>query len=955
MKKKQLFKGLSATFGSILAVCSFMSALAYSREGDINQFLGITNGSTETGKSKYKSIEELHEAEKEYCNQTMEEGSVLLRNQNNALPLKNDKLHVTLFGNASVKNVFHGGSGGPSNSGLSLHDALKNNGFEVNEKVYQATESVAKMQSDGDVNEVDASIYNEADFNGYKDCAILVLARYGGEMNDQDAEDKTGVPELSFHEKEKALVEKIKNAGFEKVVVLLNTGYAMDLGWLETYNIDACMWIGYPGQYGFDAVAKMLKGESSPSGSLVDTYAANSLSSPAMQNFGDFKFSDLPNNMYHCEYLVYAEGIYVGYKYYETRYSDQVKGKNKATSSKGAFVDTNWNYASEVVYPFGYGLSYASFQQTLDSLTWNREEKKVIAKVTVKNTSDTYSGKDAIQLYASLPYETGEAEKSAIQLIGFAKTDNLAPGEEKQYTVEADDYVFATYDNKATNGRDTSKKGCYTFDKGDYTFAIGSDSHDALNNVLALENYTTLVDENGNSVSGNKNNAKSVSLAATDNTTYATSPYTGEVVSNQFDDIDINYFENNRVKYLTRSDWNTFPDAVTDLKADDDSSKTIRKFMTATSSLYQKPADAPDYKDYSSLMTKEITLKLVDMANISYDDPKWDTFINQLTVSDLALTFGDKHGHDAIESIGFPKGTQGDGPDGLQNSGTQPATLHPCENLAASTLNVDLLAKRGEFLAEDALYNSFCGVFGGGADMHRTPYGGRNFEYFSEDSTVAYYLGAAEAQKLAEGGLISMFKHFVGNDQEINRHGVATFMTEQTLRQSNARAFEGCLSTKGGSLGNMSSYNRIGVVSTACSEALMTTLLREEWGFKGISITDSSKDAASYLFTADAIEAGTTVFDNDGDRSTEVKNLLIKAKDGNIWKKVRAAVKSYFYAFSRSNLIHGMTSDSVVKNQTPWWQVGIITILSVVGALTLISLILYILFAFILKPKKEGE
>lgn len=955
MKRTQIFKGLTATFGSILAICSFMASLAYSREGDINQHLGINSGTTETGKSKFNSIEELHKAEKDYCIQTVEEGSVLLRNKDNALPLKNDKLHVTLFGNASVKSVFHGGSGGPNNSGLSLHDALTGNGFAVNEKVYQATAKVSKMQSDGDVNEVDASIYKEEDFTGYKDCAILVLARYGGEMNDQDVVDKTGVAELSFHEKEKALVEKIKNAGFEKVVVLLNTGYAMDLGWLETYDIDACMWVGYPGEYGFDGVARMLKGESSPSGSLVDTYAASSLSSPAMQNFGDFKFNDLPNDMYHCEYLVYSEGIYVGYKYYETRYSDQVRNRNNATSSKGAFVGSSWNYADEVVYPFGYGLGYASFQKKLDSLTWDREKGKVIAKVTVKNTSTTHSGKDAIQLYASLPYEAGQAEKSAIQLIGFTKSDELKPLEEKQYTVEADDYVFATFDSKATNGKDTSKKGCYTFDRGDYFFAIGDDSHDALNNVLAKEGLSGLVDQNGQAVSGNSLNVSKVTLSNTDNTTYAVSPYTDEVVSNQFEDVDINYFQNGRVTYLSRSDWNTFPDPIRDLKADDDPTGTIRKYMTATSSLYEKPSDAPDYTKYSSLMTKEITLKLVDMVDVGYDDPKWESFINQLTPSEIALTFGDKHGHDAIESIGFPKGTQGDGPDGLQNSGTQPATLHPCENLAASTLNEELLAKRGEFLAEDALYNSFCGVFGGGADMHRTPYGGRNFEYFSEDATVAYYLGAAEAKKLSEGGLISMFKHFIANDQEINRHGVATFMTEQTLRQSNARAFEGALSTRGGSLGNMSSYNRIGVVSTACSKALMTTLLREEWGFKGISITDSSKDAASYLFTADAIDAGTTVFDNDGDRSTEVKNLLIRAKDGNMWKKTRAAVKSYFYAFSRSNLIHGMTKDSVVKNKTPWWKTAIVTVLCVLGATTLVFLVLFVLFAYVLKPVKEGK
>ena len=946
MKKGKLFQGLTAAFGSVLAVCAFMSSLAFQREADINNFLHIKFNDATSG-SKYSSKEELAKAESEYFTQMGEEGSVLLTNKNNALPLKNEK-KVTLFGNASVKTVYHGASGGPANSGFSLKEALQEQGFEVNNTVYEKTKAVSRQQKNSDIGEVDAGIYVKDDWKDYSDVAIVVLARYGGEQNDMDVKDSYGVAELSLHDSEKAVLEKVKNGGFKKIIVLLNTGYAMDMGWLDSYNVDACMWIGYPGQEGMHGVGNILAGKASPSGSLVDTYATSSLSSPAMQNFGDFKFEDLPNDMYHCEYLVYQEGIYVGYKYYETRYFDQVRNKNNAKSAKGAFIDTTgWDYAKEMVFPFGYGLTYTDFEEKLTSLDWDREKHVVTADIQVKNTG-SFAAKDTVELYCSLPYETGNAEKSAIQLIGFGKTGTLAQNETETVHLEFSDYIFATYDENATNGKDTNLKGCYVFDPGDYYFSLGTDSHDALNNVLASMNVNGLFDQNGKSVTGNKENVKKVSLAALDNKTYAVSPYTGKTVSNQFDTADLNHFEKDKVKYLTRNDWNTFPDPMVGLKADDDASGTIRKYMTATKSLYTKPEGAKDISSFK--FNQDVTLNFIDMKDVPLNDPKWDTFVDQLSPSDMALIFGDKHGHDAIEKVNFPQGTQGDGPDGLQAGGS----LHSSETNAASTWNLELLKKRGEFLAEDAIhYAGFCGAFGGGCNMHRTPYGGRNFEYYSEDSTIAYYCGAAQAEASSKGGLITMFKHFMANDQETNRHGVATFMNEQTLRQNEARSFEGALSMKGGSLGNMSSYNRLGVVSSACYKPLMTTLLREEWGFEGISITDSSKDATSYLFTADAIDAGTTVFDNDADRTTEVKNLLIKNKDGHIWEKAREACKYYFYAHSKSNLTYSLDTGKEIKAQTPWWKTAIISLDVSLGVLTLLGLAGFVVFTFVVKKKGE--
>lgn len=948
MKKANLFKGISAIACSLFGVAICMSALAFEREGDINRFLGIKADLIDGDdgyQKKFSSETELYTFEEKHNVQMEEEGSVLLRNVNHALPLSEGERKVTLFGNTSVHDIFHGSAGGAANKGISLHDSLVEAGFSVNDTVYNKVKDLDLIPTNSNIAEAPASVYSTADLGDYKDVAIVVIGRYAGEANDFDVNDSYGVPELSFHQSEKEMMDFVTSAGFGKVVVLLNTTSTMDLGWLEDYNVDACIYTGYYGYYGTKGVAAMLKGEASPSGHLVDTYATSSLSSPAMANYGDYRFSDLGTALYHSEYMVYAEGIYIGYKYYETRYFDQVNGLHNASSSKGSFIGSTWDYEKEVIYPFGYGSSYATFEQRLDSLTWNQVEHTIQANVTVKNTSATYSvpTKDVIQLYVSLPYEDGQVEKSAIQIIGYEKTDALAQGEEKTYTISIDDYFLASYDSKATNGKDPSKKGCYTLDAGDYYFAIGNGSHAALNNILALQGKSNLVNPSGTDIPADASNALKINLASYDNTTYATNPTTGNVVSNQFDEIDINTYIPNKVTYLSRNDWETFPEATTSISTTEDATGYLTKHMKAKTALYEKLSDAPDTGEFT--YGQDAGIRFIDMLGVEKDDPKWDTFINQLTVNDLLTIIGDKRGNAAITSVVFPATAIDNGPDGVLGMRT-----HVDSTLACCTYNKELIAERGELMAQETFFAGLHCLLGGGANLHRIPYGGRAFEYYSEDAVLSYYAGRVQSQAMQENGLLTVYKHFVANDQELNRHGVATFMYEQAFRQNQLRGFEGLL-TKGASLSVMTSYNRIGVIPTAASKPLLTNVMRGEWGFEGFNMTDSSKDATSYMFTPDCLEAGTDLFLNDSARSIDAKTYVIKSRDGHLFSTLRDIAKRYFYSYLHSKVINGLSDIEEVVVVTPWWKTAIVVLDVSIGVIALAGFALAIVFAFV----KRGE
>lgn len=885
--------------------------------------------------------------EKAHSIRAMHEGTVMLRNENGALPLSVAERSVTIFGNNAADPVYRANAGNASFSaeyGGTLYEAFEQAGFRVNPTIRDAYEnsgvrrnSVAS-RGNSSIGEVPVSFYTDAikaSFDDYADVAFVLFTRYGGEGVDLDMKDAEGVPMLSLHESEADLLRMIRQSGaFKKTVVLINSPFAMDVQWIEDedFGVDACLVFGAVGDYGFLGLADILTGAADVTGHLADTWASSSLSSPAMQNFGDFQFSNL-NKLYGDRYLVYAEDIYVGYKYYETRYQDEVLGLNNAASSAGAFMGDIWSYADEMAYPFGYGLSYARFTQELEEITWDQSAHTVTARVKVTNEGG-FDGesKSLVQLYAQLPYETGMAQKSAVQLIGFQKSSALGAGESETVTVTVSDYFFAVYDENAQNGADNSKTGCYVFDAGDYYFAIGSSAHDALNNIMAKKDVTGMFDEKGYPVAGNSDMAVKVTLDNYDNTSYAVSPVTGVVVSNQLQNADLNGYIPGAVAYLTRDDWNSFPKAVEGLNATDE----MKELMVGAT--YVKPEDAPDTAELS--FGQDMGLKLVEMMNVPYDDAEWKSFIDQISISNLATVCGDNRGVVAIPEVGKPANASTNGPSGIQGSymkgNGKACTLYVDEPIQAATFNLDLAAERGAFMAEDAAYAGVTMVFGPGANIHRTAYLGRNSEYFSEDGFLSYQMSRANAIAMTERGIITGFKHFCLNDQEVNRHGVATFVTEQACREIYFKAFEGALAD-GAGLGVMTSYNRIGLTASPAHRGAQVEILRNEWGFKGINITDSSKDASDYVLTAECITNGTDLFLSDTGRQSELSNLVVKNRDGNILNWMKTANEHFYYAHSRSVLMNGLAGETVIAETVYWWQPTLIALCALLGVLSVAS------------------
>ena len=983
MKGKKLVKrtyqkwlGITAALVVVLALAVSLTGTAFYYSGYVNSFLGLTGGqnievSGETnyypsayGELNAENSERLLADTRDHNIRAMHEGAVLLRNENNALPLSAEERSVTFFGNSVKDPVYKSNAGNASfnaDRGGELYAAFEAAGFEINPVLREAyansgvNRSSTATRGTSSIGEVPVNFYTDdlkASFaDNYNDVAFVLLTRYGGEGVDLDPMDAEGVPMLSLHQEEADLLRMIHDSGaFAKTVVLINSPYAMDVEWIEQeeYGVDACLVFGAVGDYGFIGLTDILTGASDVSGHLPDTWASSSLSAPAMQNFGDYQFTNL-EKMYSDRYLVYAEDIYVGYKYYETRYQDQVLGLNNAGSTAGAFASVEgWDYAAEMAYPFGYGLSYAQFTQEVESITWDQDAHTVTAQVKVTNDGG-FDGvsKSLVQLYAQAPWEPGQVEKSAVQLIGFQKTGELAAGESETVTITVPDYYFASYDENAVNGADSTKTGCYILDPGEYYFAIGDSSHDALNNILAAKGANGMFDEKGNVVSGDSAKTVKAELAAYDNTTWAVHPSTGTVVSNQLQDADLNEHLPDAVTYLTRADWNTFPVSITGLTATD----AMAEGMVGAT--YVKPADAPDTGDMT--FGEDAGLKLVGMKDVPYGDEEWQAFIEQLSVNQVATICGDNRGNVAIPEVGKPANASTNGPCGIQGSyvkgSGKACTLYVDEPIQAATFNLELAAERGALMAEEAMYADVTMVFGPGANIHRTAYLGRNSEYFSEDGMLSYFMSRDTARTMTEKGIITGFKHFCLNDQEVNRHGVATFSTEQTCREIYFRAFEGAMSDDN-ALGVMTSYNRIGLTASPAHRGAQIEILRNEWGFKGINITDSSKDASDYVLTAECITSGTDLFLSDTGRTSQLTNLAIKERDGNILRWMQTANEHFYYAHSRSVLINGLSAETVIEQTIYWWQPTLIGICIGVGVLAVVSLAVFFGKAYLRKERK---
>lgn len=964
----KLWRGLTATAAMLLVVAVCATSVSIQYAGIINGYLDIStyktvvNDGDGTSGEEYFTSEfgEMNEENQNVListtqNQTvteMEEGAVLLRNVENALPLAENERSVTFFGRGCVDPVYRNSAAGSSTDGaITLRQAFEAENFEINPALWNAYESseTSRDTNTGNIGEEQASFYTndlKKSWEGdYQDAAFIYLTRFSGEGADFLMEDCDGVSQLSLHESERAMIEMVTSSEkFGKVIVLLNTPAPMDLGWLEEYDIDACMWIGTPGISGFTGVANLIVGKANPSGRLVDTYASDSLSAPATissgSNTAQYLNVDKINDAVQdsddaVDYLtVQPEGIYVGYKYYETRYEDSILGQGNATAAAGASNGSSaWNYADEMVFPFGYGMSYTMFEQTLDAVKDNGDGT-MTATVTITNVGNA-AGKSIVELYVQTPYgdyeKENKVEKSAIQLVQFGKTGILSPGEKETMELEVDKYLFASYDY--------TKAKTYILSEGTYYLAIGSDAHDALNNVLAAKNAEGMFDQDGNFVTGDSTKVFTW-REAFDSESYGVSPSTGYTVTNQFDDCNLNYWVEDAVTYISRQNWkNTFPAGQISVEATDE------MIAVLSGDTYEKPEDAPSAQSITQGVNKGIML--LDLRGADYDDPLWEEYLSQLTIEEMAEQLSDSKGTKAISIVNKPTTITGDGMDGIGDRlpfGSKPNTnCYTAKVLLTSTWNKELYRRRGELMGEEALYRGVFATFNIGGDLHRTPFGGRNFEYMSEDSVMGYLAAIPEVEGMMSKGVIPAIKHFAGNDQETYRAGVSTFFNEQAFREGDLRVFEGAIRV-GGTRGLMQGLHRIGMVYDPGHHGLNTEVLRNEWGFQGFAETDGTSGNTYRHHFEESLSAGTSVYCLDTSKLST--NAIIKAinenDDGHILSELRRAVKDYHFALVNSCGVNGLADNIQVIEITPWWQIVCYCIVGTFSVITLLCAAMFL-------------
>lgn len=894
-----------------------------------SKVVSASNETTEHFTSDYASDDEREQALADMGTTILREGVTLLKNENGTLPLEATS-KISVFGQDSVDSVYGGGGAGSidTSKAQSLMDAFEQAGFDVNptltefyttgaSKDYRKTSTDAYGKGTFAVNEVPASAYTddvEKSFASYNDAAIVVIGRSGSESQDLPTDKlASGYTYLQLDDDERAML-KMASDNFDKVVVLLNTQNPMELADLEDDSIDAVMWIGSLGQTGAGGVAEALNGTVNPSGHLPDTYAYDLKSAPSSANFGSYAIVN-GTDRFTSSYMAYAEGIYVGYRYYETRYEDVVLG-NEARS--------NYDYTKQVAYPFGYGLSYTDF--TWSDYSMKKADGGFDISVKVTNTGKT-AGKDVVQLYMQSPYtdydKANGIEKASVELVGYAKTDTLKAGASETVTVHVDQESMKTYDSAG--------EGTYIMDAGDYYLVAGTDAHNALNNILAAKGKTTAdgMTENGNAALAAKHTVHSQ-----DNTTYAKSAATDEKISNQFDDVDLTTYDNS-FTYLSRSDWTgSWPATYADGKW-----TASQKFLdaltidTAQSEPEQKPTTDTDNPSYGKLNASML-------MDTDYADESWSALIGQMSVKELdQLVRIGGYATKSVSSTQLPATTDKDGPAGISSTlvGGESGMGYPSEIVIAATWNSDLAESFGKAIGEDSLALKVAVWYGPACNIHRNPYGGRAFEYFSEDS----YLSGAMCAKVVAGagskGVVSTVKHFALNDQETNRMGGAIFANEQTIRQLYLRPFE--MSVRdGGATAMMASMNRIGSRWTGGHKGLMTNTLRGEWGFNGFVVTDqASYSVFAYEDLREGLEAGTDLWLNTDAGLWKLPDDDMT--DGVIANMQRAA-HNISYAISRSNAMNGLSANSKIVKVTPLWRWGVYALDGVVtvGAVALIAI-----------------
>ncbi|MDR2373207.1 MAG: glycoside hydrolase family 3 C-terminal domain-containing protein, partial [Bifidobacteriaceae bacterium] len=785
---------------------------------------------------------------------------------------------------------------------------------------YRKTTPDVYGQGEYAVNEVPLAVYTDAvidSFAAYADAAVVVIGRSGGETGDLPAvPGASGVTYLQLTADERDMIE-LACEHFGTVVVVLNTQNPLEGGFLEEYAIDAALWAGAFGQIGATAVGEVLAGQVNPSGALVDTYAYDSTSAPAMANFGSYQITNVevgtPEIPMGGSYIAYSEGIYVGYRYYETRYEDVVTGRDGV----GAF-----DYAAEVQFPFGHGLSYTDFEWGEADLSESDEAYEVA--ITVTNTG-AVAGKDIVQVYLQSPYTDYDREhgieKAAVELAGYAKTGLLEPGAKETVTVSVPKELLKTYD--------ADGEGTYVLDAGDYYLAAGQDAHAAVNNILAAKGFS---ESDGMDDAAAPALAHKVTVADFDAETYAVSPVTGNEIANQFTDVDLKTWDADFV-YLSRSDWTgTWPGVYAD-----GAWAAPEEFVKALELTVPEDPDA-EVPEYGVTSEEFGELNAAMMRDLEYDNPAWEALLDQASLDDLEqLVRIGGYATRRVDSIQLPATTDTDGPQGFSAGlvGGSPGFGYSPAIVLASSWNDSLAEDMGKAIGEESLQLGTTGWYAPAMNIHRTPYSGRNFEYYSEDGLLSGKMSAAIIRGAQDKGVIVFAKHFAVNDQETNRMAGSMLASEQAVREIYLKPFE--LSVReGGALGMMAAMNRIGPLWVGAHPGLMTGTLRGEWGFTGVVITDqASFSVFSYEDMRMGLAAGTDLWLNT---DAELWKLSDADMTATVQANIRRAAHNTAYAVVHSNAMNGLSPGARIEAVTPPWRWWLITANVVLGALALAGL-----------------
>ena len=790
-------------------------------------------------------------AEADLTDRINSEGVVLLKNDG-GLPLA-EGTTVSLFSANSNQNAGAGLMGG----GTPLNTALASHGLNVNETLwnfYSAGAGAGYGLASGSISFGDAEDFriNECPLSvlqgesGLLDSVqgttpVYVLKRVAGEGRDMprsmynhaDTQEDKVRSYLEPDTTEREILQYL-NDNYDNTVLIINSNAALELDWLADYpNIKSVLYAPTIGA----SMADILTGKVSPSGRTVDTFAADASASPAAQNFGDYAYYDENGNITKYNYVTYEEGIYVGYRYYETRYEDTVLGQGNAG---------DYDYAKEVIYPFGYGLSYTSFDWKVTDASANgatlTKDGDVTVKVTVTNTGD-HAGKDVVQLYYTAPYIAGEIEKSSVELGAFAKTKELQPGESEEVTLTVPVSDMASYDAYDANHNGFTG---YELDAGDYIFTVRHDAHD--------------VDDDA---------AATITCNLPANVQYAEDTVTGNPVSNKFtgsdaiDGVSLDGSDSEQnIAYMTRADFaSTFPKTNTPSRAMTDNVKALNLYTADMADGYINEADEAITTGAKNGLKIEDNGKTTDLGfqlGADFNDPQWDALLDELTVNEMENMYINAYGGLAeLKSVGKIKSKDADGPSQIGGfTGMGAGTGFPSSSTLAQTWNGELAQEEGRTIGTQALQNGYTGWYAPATNMHRSPFNGRNYEYYSEDSLLSGVICGNTVHGANDAGVYTYVKHFICNDGEsgIYRDSVYTWMTEQALREIYLRPFQ-MLVEDYDAVGLMSSYNRIGAVWAGGSEALLTGILRDEWGFDGAVITDYC-DHHSYMNGDQALRAG---------------------------------------------------------------------------------------------------